>query len=56
MFLGLYNILHIPVPRVLFDGWAVEDFDALFNSEDLIEDCIDTILTFIKVSKICNSI
>lgn len=39
------------VPRVLFDGWAVEDFEALFNSEDLTEDCIDAILTFIKKYK-----
>ncbi|XP_048257205.1 chitinase domain-containing protein 1-like isoform X2 [Haliotis rufescens] len=36
------------VPRVLFDGWNYSDYKAVFASEDLIEDCINTILKFLK--------
>ncbi|XP_067665584.1 chitinase domain-containing protein 1-like [Haliotis asinina] len=36
------------VPRVLFDGWSYSDYKTVFGSEDLIEDCINTILKFIK--------
>ncbi|BFZ17595.1 hypothetical protein BsWGS_20634 [Bradybaena similaris] len=36
------------VPRVLFDGWSAEDFNAMFEDEDSIEDCIETILNTVK--------
>lgn len=39
------------VPRILFDGWSMKDFDATFSSEDNIEDCIDTMLKFTKKYK-----
>ncbi|CAG2196463.1 CHID1 [Mytilus edulis] len=39
------------VPRVLFDGWSLKDFEATFSSEDNIEDCIDTMLKFTKKYK-----
>lgn len=39
------------VPRILFDGWSGKDYQALFSSEDVIEDCIDTILDFIKENR-----
>ncbi|XP_025090470.1 chitinase domain-containing protein 1-like isoform X2 [Pomacea canaliculata] len=39
------------VPRVLFDGWGLADFSALFSSEDAIEDCIDTLVNFLKGKK-----
>ncbi|KAL8590975.1 hypothetical protein ACOMHN_019522 [Nucella lapillus] len=39
------------VPRVLFDGWNYADFQAVFNSEDIMEDCIDALLGFIKEKK-----
>ncbi|GAB1603090.1 chitinase domain-containing protein 1-like [Argonauta hians] len=35
-------------PRLLFDGWTGEDYLHLFSSEDEIEDCVETILRFIK--------
>lgn len=35
-------------PRMLFDGWSGEDYLHLFSSEDEIEDCVETILKFIK--------
>jgi hypothetical protein len=43
-----------PVPRVLFDGWSGADYNALFSGEDSMEDCVDAILKFIKVSTICD--
>lgn len=39
------------VPRVLFDGWTASDFNALFSSEDEIEDCVNVVLQFIKKNK-----
>ncbi|XP_076457147.1 chitinase domain-containing protein 1-like [Babylonia areolata] len=39
------------VPRVLFDGWNFGDFQAVFNSEDVMEDCIDVLVGFIKEKK-----
>ncbi|XP_012935623.1 chitinase domain-containing protein 1 [Aplysia californica] len=39
------------VPRLLFDGWSLEDFNSLFEDEDSIEDCIETILATIKEYK-----
>ncbi|XP_053383111.1 chitinase domain-containing protein 1-like [Mercenaria mercenaria] len=36
------------VPRILFDGWTGADYQALFSSEDTMEDCIDAIIKFIK--------
>lgn len=39
------------VPRVLFDGWRIGDFQTLFGSEDMIEDCIDALVGFIKERK-----
>ncbi|CAH1247963.1 CHID1 [Branchiostoma lanceolatum] len=34
------------VPRLLFDGWSVHDYHYLFNSEDAVEDMIDTVIKF----------
>lgn len=39
------------VPRVLFDGWTFADFQAVFDSEDIMEDCIDVLVGFIKEKK-----
>ncbi|KAK7469955.1 hypothetical protein BaRGS_00036059 [Batillaria attramentaria] len=39
------------VPRVLFDGWRIGDFQDLFSSEDTMEDCIDVLLNFLKEKK-----
>ncbi|XP_013064412.1 chitinase domain-containing protein 1-like [Biomphalaria glabrata] len=39
------------VPRILFDGWSTEDYNALFKSEDLMEDCIETIVNTLKTYK-----
>ncbi|CAL1533105.1 unnamed protein product [Lymnaea stagnalis] len=39
------------VPRVLFDGWSPEDYNAIFKNEDLMEDCIEVILNTIKTYK-----
>ncbi|XP_074656483.1 chitinase domain-containing protein 1-like [Tubulanus polymorphus] len=36
------------VPRVLFDGWSAADYDSLFTNEDSMEDCIDSMLNFVK--------
>ncbi|CAH1774190.1 unnamed protein product [Owenia fusiformis] len=38
-------------PRVLFDGWTGRDFNALFSSEDEVEDCVDAILKFVQEHK-----
>lgn len=43
------SFISTAVPRMLFDGWTGEDYLHLFSSEDEIEDCIETILKFIKV-------
>jgi len=42
-------LFSLPVPRLLFDGWSGADYQALFGSEDLIEDCIQVIVNFYKV-------
>ncbi|XP_066269430.1 chitinase domain-containing protein 1-like [Branchiostoma lanceolatum] len=34
------------VPRLLFDGWSVHDYHYLFNSEDAVEDMIETVIKF----------
>lgn len=39
------------VPRILFDGWSVEDYQAVFSDEDITEDCIDAIVQFMKENK-----
>ncbi|GFO38355.1 chitinase domain-containing protein 1 [Plakobranchus ocellatus] len=44
------------VPRVLFDGWTYEDFTATFNSEDNIEDCIDSIIKTLKTYKFSGAV
>lgn len=36
------------VPRVLFDGWTGSDFQVLFSSEDEIEDCVQSLVDYIK--------
>jgi hypothetical protein len=38
------------VPRVLFDGWNYADYQALFESEDKMEDCIGVLVGFLKVT------
>ncbi|KAK2166544.1 hypothetical protein LSH36_38g08004 [Paralvinella palmiformis] len=40
------------VPRVLFDGWSSSDFDKLFSSEDDIEDCVESLVQYIKVKNL----
>ena len=39
----------VSVPRVLFDGWNFADFQTVFSSEDIMEDCINVLVGFIKV-------
>lgn len=46
----VFHVNIFQVPRVLFDGWSAEDFNAMFEDEDSIEDCIETILNTVKVS------
>ncbi|KAL5015362.1 hypothetical protein ScPMuIL_009632 [Solemya velum] len=36
------------MPRILFDGWSGEDYQALFSNEDVIEDCIEAILKVVQ--------
>ncbi|XP_059139701.1 chitinase domain-containing protein 1-like [Physella acuta] len=36
------------VPRILFDGWTADDYNAVFKSEDAMEDCIETIINTLK--------
>lgn len=38
------------MPRILFDGWTADDYNAVFKSEDAMEDCIETILNTLKVT------
>ena len=40
------------VPRVLFDGWSGTDFQVLFSSEDEIEDCVQSLVDYTKVTVI----
>lgn len=40
------------VPRVLFDGWRYADFQEMFSSEDIIENCITVLVEFIKDKKL----
>ncbi|XP_064605249.1 chitinase domain-containing protein 1-like [Liolophura sinensis] len=39
------------VPRILFDGWTGADYKAVFTNEDLMEDCVDTMVNFIQEQK-----
>lgn len=36
------------VPRILFDGWTIKDFEATFSNEDNIDECIDTMIKYTK--------
>jgi len=48
--------VYLAVPRILFDGWTGDDYNALFSSEDHIEDCITAIFKFVKVDFLCLSV
>lgn len=43
------------VPRVLFDGWTLNDFHIIFSSETAMLGLIDTIVSFMKVCRRNNS-
>ncbi|XP_050392427.1 chitinase domain-containing protein 1 [Patella vulgata] len=36
------------VPRVLFERWTGNDYDALFSSEDVMEDCANYMIKYLK--------
>ena len=45
------NIFCYSVPRVLFDGWTFNDFHIIFSSETAMQGLMDTIVSFLKVSR-----
>ena len=42
--IGLFS-----VPRILFDGWSGNDYHAMFSTEDVMLDCISTIVKYVTV-------
>ena len=39
----------LPVPRILFDGWSGNDYHAMFSTEDIMLDCVSTIVKYVLV-------
>lgn len=39
------------VPRILFDGWSGHDYHAMFSTEDILLDCVSTIVKYVLTHK-----